>query len=227
MYCPEPATNEMHLTRSAMVRLPRPSQVISVLARPNQARRRREDAVNGVIVVDYDPNWPRLFETLRSSIWRAVADIVLSIEHVGSTAVPGLAAKPVIDIDVVVPEEAVAVGIDRLKTLGYEHRGDLGVPKREAFRCPDGSPRHHLYLCPSTSPALANHLAIRDYLRTHPSEARAYGDLKKRLALEFRHDSVGYVESKTGFLVAILRQIGSSDDRLAEIIRINCRSEAG
>lgn len=129
--------------------------------------------MNEVVVVDYDPDWPSLFETLRASIWRTVADIVLSIEHVGSTAVPGLAAKPVIDIDVVVPEGAVAVGIDRLQALGYEHRGDLGVPQREAFRSPDGSPRHHLYLCPSTSLALANHLAIRDYFRARPAAAAA------------------------------------------------------
>lgn len=179
-----------------------------------------------VTVVDYDSNWPRLFEELRSSIWGAVAGIAISIEHVGSTAVPGLAAKPVIDIDVVVPEEAIGVGIDRLTALGYQHEGDLGVPQREAFRCPEGSPRHHLYLCPASSPALANHLAVREYLRSHPSVARAYGDLKKRLAVDFAHDSIGYVEAKTGFLLAILQEVGFSADRLAEMAEIN-RREAG
>jgi GrpB-like predicted nucleotidyltransferase (UPF0157 family) len=177
-------------------------------------------------VVDYDPGWPRLFETLRASIWSAVGDIAISVEHVGSTAVPGLAAKPAIDIDVVVPEQAVAAGIFRLTAIGYQHRGDQGVPQRDAFEAPDGSPLHHLYLCPSTSPALANHIAIRDYLRTHPIAARAYGDLKKELALEFAHDRAGYVEAKTGFLVELLRQIGFSDARLAEIIRINRRPTA-
>ena len=179
-----------------------------------------------VIVVDYDSNWPRLFEGLRTPVWGAVADIAISIEHVGSTAVPGLAAKPVIDIDVVVPEEAISVGIDRLTALGYQHKGDLGVSKREAFRSPDGPPRHHLYLCPEGSPALANHLAVREYLRSHPSAARAYGELKKRLAIDFARDSIGYGEAKTAFLVGILQQLGWPADRLAEIIRSN-RREAG
>jgi GrpB-like predicted nucleotidyltransferase (UPF0157 family) len=127
----------------------------------------------------------------------------------------------------VVPDQAAGIGIARLTALGYLHRGDRGVPKREAFRSPAGSPPHHLYLCPSTSPALANHLAIRDYLRANPSVARAYGDLKKRLAREFAHDSIRYVEAKTDFLVAILRQIGFAEDDLAEIVRINRRPGAG
>jgi GrpB-like predicted nucleotidyltransferase (UPF0157 family) len=179
--------------------------------------------VGKIIVVDYDPSWPRLFESLRSVVRNAVADIAISIEHVGSTAVPGLAAKPVIDIDVVVPAQAISVGIARLETLGYEHRGDLGVPQREAFRRPPGSPPHNLYLCPTTSPALANHLAIRDHLRTNPSEAQCYGDLKKRLAVEFAGDIDGYVEAKTTFLVTILRKLGFCEDTLAEIERINRR----
>src|SRR4051794_11124858 len=97
------------------------------------------------------------------------------------------------------------------------HQGNCGVPQREAFRRPSGSPAHRLYLCPFNSRALANHLAIRDHLRTNPSEARAYGDLKKRLALEFAHDVDGYVEAKTAFLVGILRTLGFPEDALAEI----------
>jgi GrpB-like predicted nucleotidyltransferase (UPF0157 family) len=180
-----------------------------------------------VIVLDYDPNWPRLFETLRASIWDAISDIAISIEHVGSTAVPGLAAKPVIDIDVVVHEMAVRVGIARLEALGYLHRGDCGVPKREAFRSPSGSAPHHLYLCASTSVALANHLAIRDYLRANSSVARAYGGLKQQLARDFADDRIGYVEAKTGFLVAILRQVGFAEDDLAEVVQSNRRPEGG
>lgn len=183
--------------------------------------------MSDVIVLDYDPNWPRLFETLRSSIWGAISDIAISIEHVGSTAVPGLAAKPIIDIDVVVPEVAVRVGIARLEALGYLHRGDCGVPKREAFRSPAGSAPHHLYLCATTSVALANHLAIRDHLRANPSVARAYGDLKQRLAREFAVDRIGYVEAKTDFLVAILREVGFAREDLAEIVQSNHRPEGG
>ena len=181
--------------------------------------------MNEVIVLDYDPGWPGLFEEIRSSVWAAVSDIAIAIEHVGSTSVPGLAAKPVIDMDVVVAEGDVATGIDRLTGLGYEHRGDLGIPDREAFRQPAGSPRHHLYLCPSGSPALANHLAIRDYLRTNTRVANAYGALKKHLAREFPRDVDGYVEAKTGFLVGVLRKVGFPADALAEIERMNMRPQ--
>ena len=180
-----------------------------------------------VVVLDYDPEWPRVFETLRSFVWNAVADIAISIEHVGSTSVPGLAAKPVIDIDVVVPDGRVSDGIARLSALGYEHRGDLGVPDREAFFRPPQSPPHHLYLCPSTSSALANHLAIRDHLRANQAVANAYGNLKKRLAAEYANDIDGYVEGKTSFLLGILRERGFSEDALARIEGINRRPSAG
>jgi GrpB-like predicted nucleotidyltransferase (UPF0157 family) len=188
--------------------------------------RRIEDYMGQVTVVDYDPNWPRLFETLSAPISELLAGVAISIEHVGSTAVPGLAAKPVIDIDVVVLPPDVSTGIARLQGFGYQHLGDRGVPQREAFRRPPGSAVHHLYLCPSTSPALANHLAIRDHLRANPPAARAYGALKKRLAIDFAHDVDGYVEAKTAFLVAILRQRGFHDDVLSEIERINRRPTA-
>jgi GrpB-like predicted nucleotidyltransferase (UPF0157 family) len=177
-----------------------------------------------LIVVDYDPDWPRLFESLRATVWNTVADIAISIEHVGSTAVPRLAAKPVIDIDVIVPGQEISGALARLAAIGYEHQGDLGIPHREAFRCPRGSVPHNLYLCAPTSPALANHLAIRDYLRANPADVQRYGDLKKRLAREFAHDIDGYVEAKTAFLVAILRQLRFSADSLAEIERLNRRS---
>jgi GrpB-like predicted nucleotidyltransferase (UPF0157 family) len=85
-------------------------------------------------VVDYDPSWPNTFESLCARLWPALADVALSIEHVGSTSVPGLAAKPIIDISSMVPENPdVPIGISRLATLGYIHRGDLGIKGREAF----------------------------------------------------------------------------------------------
>jgi GrpB-like predicted nucleotidyltransferase (UPF0157 family) len=179
--------------------------------------------VGPIIVVDYDPSWPGEFERLKAAIWPALADVATSIQHVGSTAVKGLAAKPVIDLDVVAPAHQLATCIARLATLGYQHQGDCGVPQREAFRSPAGSVSHHLYLCPETSPALANHLAIRDYLRNDAAQARAYGDLKKRLAIEFSNDRAGYVEAKTAFLVAILHKSGLAAETLAEIERINRR----
>jgi GrpB-like predicted nucleotidyltransferase (UPF0157 family) len=175
-----------------------------------------------IVVVEYDPAWPEAFEQLRSRLWPAVSDVAESIEHVGSTAVPGLAAKPIIDVDVVVPTESdVPPAIERLARLGYVHRGDLGVPGREAFDNPDGGPDHHLYLCPRDSTPLANHLAVRDYLRAHPGLAKQYGDLKQRLAERFRHDVEGYVMGKTDFVLDVLRVAGMTTGQLDEVARSN------
>lgn len=174
-----------------------------------------------VVVVDYDPSWPGLFDEVRAHVWPAVADVASRVEHVGSTAVPGLAAKPVIDIDVIVPAGLVPEAIARLEGVGYEHEGDLGVTGREAFRAPSGLPRHHLYLCPEGSLALANHIAVRDYLRRAPSDAQAYGELKKRLAVEFADDRDGYGRGKTEFILRVLQETGFATESLSDIHRQN------
>ncbi|HEX6533449.1 MAG TPA: GrpB family protein [Gemmatimonadaceae bacterium] len=175
-----------------------------------------------IVVLDYDPTWPEIFERLRSEIWPAVSDVALAVEHVGSTSVPGLAAKPIIDMSVVVPTDAeIAVAIERLATLGYVHRGNLGVEGREAFRSPDELPPHHLYLCPRDSIGLANHLAVRDYLRTHPEMATEYGALKKRLAREYPHDIDRYIDGKTDLILGILRASNFPAARLEAIERTN------
>jgi GrpB-like predicted nucleotidyltransferase (UPF0157 family) len=173
------------------------------------------------VIVDYDPSWPGIFEKLRATIWPAVSDVAVSIEHVGSTAVPGLAAKPLIDIDVIVPDDCVPAGIQRLTSIGYVHRGDQGIPQREAFRQPVGTVKHHLYLCPDSSPALANHLAIRDVLRADASTAKAYAELKRHLAISCGGNIDAYVRGKTAFLVGLLRRAGFTESRLADIVRMN------
>src|SRR3974390_1457583 len=116
-----------------------------------------------VIIVKYDPGWPSLFEELRAPVLAALGDLVVTVEHVGSTAVPGLAAKPIIDMDVVVPTVSeIPEAIVRLAALGYIHRGDLGIPGREAFTAPADKPRHHLYVCSPDSSELRRHLSFRD-----------------------------------------------------------------
>jgi len=174
-------------------------------------------------IVDYDPAWPEEFEEFRAPVAEALADVALSIEHIGSTAVPGLAAKPVIDIDVVVAESDVAQSIERLGELGYEHRGDLGIPSREAFRSPPGIRKHHLYLCPSGSPALANHLAFRDCLRADDKLAREYGELKRQLAADFSDDKDGYAKAKTAFIVGVLARAGFTRSAIEDIQDMNRR----
>ena len=175
-----------------------------------------------VVVVDYDSAWPELFQQLRPPVWSLVRDVALSIEHVGSTAVPGLAAKPIIDMSVIVASDrAVPVVIARLATLGYVYLGNLGIAGREAFRRPDGLPPHNLYVCPQGSLGLENQLLVRDYLRTHPATARAYGELKMRLAREFPQDIGSYVAGKTDFILGILREQGMAAERLEAIERAN------
>lgn len=178
-----------------------------------------------IVVVDYDPAWPALFESLRSRIWPAVSDFALALEHVGSTSVPGLAAKPIIDICIVLESERdVHRAIDRLAVLGYVHLGNLGIEGREAFRRPDPVPAHNLYVCPRGSLGLVNPLAVRDYLRTHPDTVRAYGELKKRLAAQFPTDIDSYVDGKTDLILSILRAVGFSPDQLEAIELANRKS---
>jgi len=155
-----------------------------------------------VEVVDYDPAWPNEFERLKSRALGVLGGLAVAVEHVGSTAVPGLAAKPVVDIYVVV--EDVPVAIERLAGLGYAHEGDLGIPGREGFAWPAGEPRHHLYVCARDHEGLDEVLRFRDYLRAHPEDARAYGELKRGLAERHRHDRDAYAEGKTSFIEGVL-----------------------
>jgi GrpB-like predicted nucleotidyltransferase (UPF0157 family) len=158
-----------------------------------------------IVVVDYDPSWPERFQLLRQPIAEVLGSMAVAIEHVGSTAVPNLAAKPIIDIDVLLATETeLPAAIDRLATLGYIHRGDLGIPGREAFRTPVHDPLHHLYVCPPGSKAFQEHLAFRDYLRAHPNEAEAYADLKRALALKFSDDRPAYNSAKSTFVAETL-----------------------
>jgi GrpB-like predicted nucleotidyltransferase (UPF0157 family) len=158
-----------------------------------------------VIIEDYDPLWPERFALLRTRIGAALGPLAVAIEHVGSTAVPGLAAKPIIDIDILLRSRAdLPLVIIRLASLGYEHRGDLGVSGREAFRTPPADFPHHLYVCPPHNPEFQRHIAFRNHLRTHPDDARAYADLKGKLASQFRHDREAYNQAKTGFVTEIL-----------------------
>lgn len=159
-----------------------------------------------IVVVEYDPQWPSEFARLRDRAQAAVGEVARSIEHVGSTAVPGLAAKPVIDLVVVVEsEDDVPEAIRRLEAVGYIARGDLGVPGREAFSWPEGEARHHLYVSPETSGELRAQLRFRNRLRTDPVLAREYEALKRDLAERYRDDRPGYTDAKTDFIEAALR----------------------
>ncbi|MDR9852537.1 GrpB family protein [Paenibacillus sp. VCA1] len=169
---------------------------------------------SSITVVEYDPDWVRLFEDLRDFVLPALSDIIVAIEHVGSTSVPGLAAKPIVDIDVVVPTEAeVQTAVQRLTSLGYLHEGDLGIAGREAFIPPNHVPWHHLYVCTAENEEYKRHILFRDYLRSHPEDAKAYGDLKFELAERFRDDRKSYTRAKSDFVKGILKLAGKVFDR--------------
>ena len=124
-----------------------------------------------VVVVEYDPTWVSTFALLREILANSLGTPV-EIEHVGSTSVPGASAKPIIDIDVVVPsKDYLAQAIELLARMGYRHQGDLGIKGREAFESPVGLPAHHLYLVVSGNREHTRHILFRDYLRKHPDEA--------------------------------------------------------
>ncbi len=157
-------------------------------------------------VADYDPEWPVLFADIAGRVQAAFANVLmLRVEHIGSTSVPGLPAKPVLDIDVVIPSRAdLPEAVARLATLGYVHQGDLGITSRESFKRPESTPPHNLYVCAEDSPELRRHLAFRDYLRAHPDDARQYGELKRELAARHVTDIDAYVDGKTEFVQKVV-----------------------
>ena len=164
-----------------------------------------------VIVLPYDAAWKTAFEAIKSEIESAVGDLVLGIEHVGSTSVEGLSAKPCIDIDVVIEDYGVFEEVvRRLADIGYIHEGDLGIPDREAF-CYSDKPHlmtHHLYVCPRYSRELHRHITFRDYLRSNPKAVKQYGAVKEEGARLFPDDIEGYIAHKTPCIEELYRQCG-------------------
>ena len=167
-----------------------------------------------VEVLPYDEAWEARFERIRAELQAALGDLALSIEHVGSTSVRGLSAKPVIDIDVVIEDRSrLEAAIRALAEIGYRHEGDLGIPGREAFRYEgdDPSQKRHVYVCARDSAELRRHIAFRDYLRAHPEAARAYGRIKEEGAALYPWDIDRYIAHKAPFIQGIYAEIGLTD----------------
>ena len=151
-----------------------------------------------VVVLPYNENWKQDFIDIKTELSQTLGELAISIEHVGSTSVEGLAAKPIIDIDVVVTKERINDAILALKSIGYIHEGNLGIPGREAFTYEgkEHLQQHHLYVCPEDSLELKRHLAFRDYLRTHPEAANEYSIIKMEAASLYPEDIDKYIEHK-------------------------------
>ncbi|HYF71172.1 MAG TPA: GrpB family protein [Nocardioides sp.] len=175
-----------------------------------------------VEVVPYSSEWPAWFERVATDLRAALAEVPSAVvEHVGSTAVPGLAAKPVIDVDVIVDESEVAAAVAALEGLGYVHRGDLGVPGREAFAAPDDDPRRHVYVCRAGTLHVRNHLAVRDVLRQRADLRDEYGAVKLALAADPAMDIDTYLARKSPVLQQVLAASGLTDEERRRILRLN------
>ncbi len=164
-----------------------------------------------VTVVPYDPQWKEDFETIRRYLLPEIGRIVTGIEHVGSTSVEGLSAKPIIDLDVVMKDYTVFPElIERLASLGYLYEGDLGIPQREAFdyRGSTELPGHHLYVCPAASDELRRHLSFRDYLRRDRDVMLQYSRIKEEGAKLYPDDIDAYIRHKSPFIESIYKKLG-------------------
>lgn len=184
-----------------------------------------------ILVVDYHPSCPQQFQALKEVFSAALGDLIEAIEHVGSTSVPGLAAKPILDLDIIVKEEAqLHQVIPILTALGYTYVGEMGIKDRHAFNSSsdlsptigNGTlwPAHHLYCCISGSLALNNHLLFRDALRKDPELAFEYGQLKKKIAL-VNTDIDAYVTLKSPFIANVMDKAGLSSDLIKEVVEQN------
>ena len=171
-----------------------------------------------MLLLPYQDHWPASFAAIAAELSTCLSGLSVKVYHVGSTAVPGLGAKDIIDIDLEYPPDLPLVEIQqRLATLGYQHHGDQGIPQREVFkrkaRRKDhpilDQTTHHLYACPTGSRELTRHLKFRDHLRQHPRDREAYEHLKQEIALAANQDKKTYAELKMsqarGFIESILK----------------------
>ena len=153
-----------------------------------------------VSVFPYDEEWKGDFEKIKGELVSALGDLIVSVEHVGSTSVEGMAAKPCIDIDVVIRDysllDAVVAG---LAAIGYVHEGDLGIRGREAFKYSGKTHlrTHHLYVCPADSEELHRHITFRDFLRANPDAVEKYSRVKIEAARLFPDDIDAYIKHKS------------------------------
>ena len=165
----------------------------------------------GVSVLPYDKAWKSDFEKIKNELENAIGDCIIGIEHVGSTSVEGLSAKPCIDIDVIIKDYSVFEAVvERLNAIGYIHEGNLGIPDREAFKYSEKPhlKKHHLYVCPQDSEELRRHITFRDFLRSNPEAVQKYGQTKEAAAKRFPNDIDGYIRYKSPCIEELYRLCG-------------------
>jgi GrpB-like predicted nucleotidyltransferase (UPF0157 family) len=182
--------------------------MIRAMDDPGPARRPSGGGQRRTIeIVPYDPAWPRLFEELGRALRGALGGVALRIDHIGSTAVPGLAAKPIVDVQVSVASFEPLDAFRRpLERLGYVHRPGNTERTKRYFREPPGSRRTHLHVRRAGSFSEQWPLLFRDYLRAHPEAGDEYAAVKRRLAARFPHDGAAYTDAKGAIMWEIIRR---------------------
>lgn len=159
-----------------------------------------------VEVVPHDLKWREAFDSESKSIADALGENVVTVHHVGSTAIPSIYAKPIIDLLVEVND---IVKVDEqsssMELLGYEVMGEFGISGRRYFRKDnqEGVRTHHIHTFKVGSEQVKRHLAFRDYMIAHPEDAQRYSELKRRLAKEYPTNIDGYIDGKDGFIKEI------------------------
>jgi GrpB-like predicted nucleotidyltransferase (UPF0157 family) len=170
-----------------------------------------------IVVVDYQPSWPAMYDEERTRVEAALGRLVLTVEHIGSTAVPGLAAKPIIDLLVGVASlaEVLPRGAGPLRALGYAYvpEYESWLPGERFFRKGNPGPwTHHMHLMERANPRWRDRLLFRDYLRTQPEAVIAYTGLKRDLAAAFGDDIAGYRSAKDAFVATIMAKARGEPD---------------
>jgi GrpB-like predicted nucleotidyltransferase (UPF0157 family) len=169
-----------------------------------------ENSMRNIIIVPYDEKWVSEFEKIKSELLKAMNDSVISVEHIGSTSVMGLWAKPVIDIDIVVEDDMFQIVKEKLETIGYFHVGDLGIAGREAFNYGNKNHlmEHHLYVCGKDSAELKRHITFRDYLRINEDDRNKYSNIKIKMAGKYPQDIDNYILGKQPVIQEIYKKCG-------------------
>ena len=164
-----------------------------------------------VVVVPYDEAWKNAFEEIKTEIETEIGDLIIGIEHVGSTSVEGMSAKPCIDIDVIIKDySAFGEIVRKLGAIGYIHEGDLGIKDRDAFKYAD-KPHlmlHHLYVCPQDSEELRRHITFRDFLRKNPEAVKKYSRVKETAAQLFPDEIEQYIAFKAPCIEELYKECG-------------------
>ncbi|HAT1820791.1 TPA: GNAT family N-acetyltransferase [Legionella pneumophila] len=170
-------------------------------------------------VVPYDSSWSMQFEQEAEQIKKALGNNCIDIHHIGSTSVPGLAAKPVIDmIPVVLDLSKVDSANTAMRTLGYEAKGEYGIPFRRYFQKGDNQRTHHAHVFELGNSEIERHLKFRDWMRSHPEDREAYARLKQELARQYSDDITAYCLGKEDFIAIIDKKAGFNGLRMVKAL---------